>query len=145
MNLSPFKWMCAAWLFAIFSSTLSKSPVLPIFAVHLGAKASEVGIIAAVSTLAGIAFSIPAGMLSDRFGRKTMLIVAGVVFASAPAMYLFTTGIWPLAVIRSCHAWRRRFSCRLPWHMFQTCTRSPRGRNWVGFQQQPFWAGLWHP
>jgi MFS family permease len=103
MSLSPFKLMCAAGLFAIFSSTLSKSPVLPLFAVHLGATASEVGIIAAVSTLAGIAFSIPAGMLSDRFGRKTMLIAAGVVFASAPAMYLFTTGIWPLAVIRFYH------------------------------------------
>lgn len=103
MILSPFKLMCAAGFFAIFSSTLSKSPVLPLFAVHLGATASEVGIIAAVSTLAGIAFSIPAGMLSDRFGRKTMLTAAGVVFASAPAMYLFTTGIWQLAVIRFYH------------------------------------------
>ena len=103
MSLSPFKVMCAAGLFAIFSSTLSKSPVLPLFAVHLGATAPEVGIIAAVSTLAGIAFSIPAGILSDRFGRKTMLIAAGVVFASAPAMYLFTSGIWPLAAIRFYH------------------------------------------
>jgi MFS family permease len=103
MNLNPFKLICAAGLFAIFSSTLSKSPVLPLFAVHLGATASEVGIIAAVSTLSGIAFSIPAGMLSDRFGRKTMLIAAGVVFASAPAMYLLTTGIWPLATIRFYH------------------------------------------
>lgn len=103
MILSPFKLMCAAGLFAIFSSTLSKSPVLPLFAVHLGATASEVGIIAAVSTLAGIAFSIPAGMLSDRLGRKTMLTAAGVVFASAPAMYLFTTGIWQLATIRFYH------------------------------------------
>ena len=42
-------------------------------------------------------------MLSDRFGRKTMLIAAGVVFASAPAMYLFTTGIWQLATIRFYH------------------------------------------
>lgn len=103
MNLSLFKLMCAAGLFAILSSTLSKSPVLPLFAVHLGATASEVGVIAAVSTLAGIAFSIPAGMLSDRFGRKTMLIAAGVVFASAPAMYLFTSGIWQLAIIRFYH------------------------------------------
>jgi len=103
MSLSPLKLMCAGGLFAIFSSTLSKSPVLPLFAVHLGATASEVGVIAAVSTLAGIAFSIPAGMLSDRFGRKTMLTAAGVVFASAPAMYLFTRGIWQLAAIRFYH------------------------------------------
>jgi MFS family permease len=103
MSLSPFKLMGAAGLLAIFSSTLSKSPVLPLFAVHLGATASEVGISAAIATLAGIAFSIPAGMLSDRFGRKTMLIAAGVVFASAPAMYLFTSGIWQLATIRFYH------------------------------------------
>jgi MFS transporter, DHA1 family, multidrug resistance protein len=77
--------------------------VLPLFAVHLGATAFEVGIIAAISTLAGIALSIPAGMLSDRFGRKTMLVSAGVVFASAPAMYLFTSGIWQLAAIRFYH------------------------------------------
>jgi MFS transporter, DHA1 family, multidrug resistance protein len=103
MNLSPFKLMCTAGFFAIFSSTLSKSPVLPLFAAHLGATASGVGIVAAVSTLAGVAFSIPAGMLSDRFGRKTMLIAAGVVFASAPLLYLFTRQIWQLAAVRFYH------------------------------------------
>jgi MFS transporter, DHA1 family, multidrug resistance protein len=103
MRPSTFKQMCAAGLFGIFSSTLSKSPVLPIFAVHLGATPSEVGIIAAISTLAGIALSIPAGVLSDRLGRKTMLVLAGIVFASAPAMYLFATGNWQLAAIRFYH------------------------------------------
>ena len=103
MKPSTFKLMCAAGLFAIFSSTLSKSPVLPIFAVHLGATASEVGIIAAISTLAGICLSIPAGLLSDRFGRKAMLVAGGVVFASAPAMYLSATGIWQLTAIRFYH------------------------------------------
>jgi MFS transporter, DHA1 family, multidrug resistance protein len=103
MNASPFKLMCAAGLFAIFSTTLSKSPVLPLFATHLGASASGVGAIAAVSTLAGIAFSIPAGLLSDRLGRKTMLAAAGIVFASAPALYLFTSQIWQLAAVRFYH------------------------------------------
>jgi len=103
MNLSPFKLMCTAGFFAIFSSTLSKSPVLPLFAAHLGATASGVGMVAAVSTLAGVAFSIPAGMLSDRFGRKTMLIAAGVVFASAPLLYLFTRQIWQLGAVRFYH------------------------------------------
>jgi DHA1 family multidrug resistance protein-like MFS transporter len=103
MILSPFKLICAAGFFAIFSSTLSKSPVLPLFATHLGATASWVGIVAAVSTLSGVAFSIPAGVLSDRFGRKTMLIAAGVVFASAPLFYLFAKEIWQLAAVRFYH------------------------------------------
>lgn len=101
--MSPFKLMCSAGLFAIFSSTLSKSPVLPLFASHLGATASGVGVVAAISTLAGIVFSIPAGLLSDRFGRKTMLMAAGVVFASAPAVYLFTNHLWQLAAVRFYH------------------------------------------
>jgi MFS family permease len=103
MNPSTFTLMCGAGLFGIFSSTVSKSPVLPIFATHLGATPAEVGIIAAISTLAGIGVSIPAGALSDRFGRKAMLVTAGVVFASAPAMYLLPIGIWQLAAIRFYH------------------------------------------
>jgi MFS family permease len=89
--------------FAIFSSTISKSPVLPLFVDSLEASASQIGAVAAVSTLAGILFSIPAGLLSDRFGRKKMLLAAGIVFASAPALYLFTAHIWQLAVIRFYH------------------------------------------
>lgn len=103
MTLGAFPLICGAGLFAIFSSTLSKSPVLPIFAAHLGASASEIGSIAAISTLAGIGVSIPAGVLSDRLGRKAMLVTAGVVFASAPLLYLFPIGIWQLAAIRFYH------------------------------------------
>jgi MFS family permease len=62
-----------------------------------------VGVVAALSTLAGIAFSIPAGLLSDRLGRKTMLVAGGVVFASAPVFYLFTTNLWQLAAVRFYH------------------------------------------
>jgi MFS family permease len=103
MRLSPFHWLCGAGLLAVFSSTLSKSPVLPLFAVHLGAAASEVGMVAAASTLAGIAFSIPAGMLSDRLGRRRMLLAAGAVFASAPALYFVAGSLWQLAAIRLYH------------------------------------------
>jgi MFS family permease len=59
--------------------------------------------VASVSTWAGILFSIPAGLLSDRFGRKTMLTAAGFIFASAPAMYLITTHIWQLVALRFYH------------------------------------------
>jgi len=89
--------------FAIYSSTMAKSPVLPLFATHLGATASGVGLVAAISPMAGIAFSIPAGLLSDRFGRRAMLLAAGVIFASAPALYLFTSGLWQLGAIRLYH------------------------------------------
>ena len=67
--MTPFLTLCLTGFLAIFSSTLSKSPVLPLFAAHLGAGPSGVGMVAAVSAFTGIIASIPAGMLSDRWGR----------------------------------------------------------------------------
>ena len=78
MRSSPFILLCTTGLFAIFSSTVSKSPVLPLFATHLGAGPLGVGIIASVSAVTGIAASIPAGTLSDKFGRKKMLIFSAI-------------------------------------------------------------------
>ncbi len=103
MKFSPFILLCTTGLFAIFSSTISKSPVLPLFASHLGADPSGVGIVASVSALTGIISSIPSGILSDRWGRKRMLILSAVVFATAPFFYLLVTEIWQLAIIRFYH------------------------------------------
>jgi MFS family permease len=63
----------------------------------------EVGIVAAVSTLAGILFSIPAGVFSDRWGRRTMLLVSGLIFASAPFLYLVVANIFQLGLVRFYH------------------------------------------
>jgi MFS family permease len=74
--------------FAIFSTTLSKNPVLPLFSQVLGAGDVIIGLIAAVSPLAGILFSFPVGVLSDHLGRRRLLIASGVIFLSAPLLYL---------------------------------------------------------
>ncbi|RPI36383.1 MAG: MFS transporter, partial [Methanoregulaceae archaeon] len=74
--------------FAIFSTTLSKNPVLPLFSQALGAGDMVIGLVAAVSPLAGILFSFPVGVLSDHLGRRRLLIASGVVFVSAPLLYL---------------------------------------------------------
>jgi MFS transporter, DHA1 family, multidrug resistance protein len=103
MKSSPFTLLCAAGFFSIFSSTISKSPVLPLFAAHLGADSSGVGFVASVSSFAGIIASIPAGMLSDKFGRKKLLMFSLFIFATAPFAYLFVAELWQLAVIRFYH------------------------------------------
>jgi MFS family permease len=77
--------------FAIFSTTISKNPVLPLFSQAIGADDAVIGLIAAVSPLAGILFSFPIGVLSDHIGRRKLLIASGVVFLSAPLFYLLIT------------------------------------------------------
>ena len=85
--------------FAIFSTTISKNPVLPLFSQSLGADDAVIGLIAAVSPLAGILFSFPVGVLSDHIGRRRLLIASGVVFLSAPLFYLFITDpLWLIPV-----------------------------------------------
>ena len=74
--------------FAIFSTTISKNPVLPLFSHALGADDAVIGLVAAVSPLAGILFSFPVGVISDHLGRRRLLIASGIVFLSAPLLYL---------------------------------------------------------
>lgn len=103
MRLDTFRLLCITGLLAIFSSTISKSPVLPLFAAHLGADPSGVGFAASVSAFAGVAFSIPAGLLSDRLGRRRMLIFSACIFAFAPFLYLKVNTILQLAAVRFFH------------------------------------------
>lgn len=87
----------------IFSSTISKSPVLPLFAAHLGADPAGVGAVAAVSAFTGVLMSLPAGLLSDKLGRRSLLLISALVFASAPFLYLAIDGVWQLGMVRFYH------------------------------------------
>ena len=102
-EFSPFWLLCGLGLCAIFSSTMAKSPVLPLFAQHLGAGKADIGLIAAASTIIGIFTNLPAGALSDVWGRKRVILVAALVFASAPFLYFFVTTPWQLVVVRVYH------------------------------------------
>jgi MFS family permease len=88
---------------AIFSSTLSKTPVLPLFAQSLHASPAEIGWIVMASTLPGILISFPAGALSDYLGSRRLLLASLVVFATAPFLYLLIHSAWQLMAVRFYH------------------------------------------
>lgn len=88
---------------AIFSSTISKSPILPIFAKSLGANDAQTGWIASASTVPGILISYVAGDLADRLGYRKILIGSLLIFASAPFLYLLVQNPLELAVVRFYH------------------------------------------
>lgn len=88
---------------AIFSSTLSKTPVLPLFAASLDATPAEIGWIVMASTLPGILISYPAGALSDHLGKRRVLLASLFVFASAPFLYLVIETAWQLMAVRFYH------------------------------------------
>src|SRR4030067_2926425 len=90
-KLSPFLLLCIMGGLAIFSSTMAKNPVLPLFIRSMGVPVSTVGFIAAASTVVGVLVSLPAGILSDIIGRRRVMLMAAIVFATAPFLYLLVT------------------------------------------------------
>jgi len=100
---SIFLTLCIMGLFAILSSTMSKSPVLKPFSLSLETPTDLTGFVAAASTIPGILISLPVASLSDIYGRKKFLLISGFVFASAPFLYLLITVWWQLILVRFYH------------------------------------------
>lgn len=82
--------LSAVGALAYCSYAMCRSPVLPLFARELGASPAAVGLIVAASTLTGVVLKLPAGVLSDVVGRRTMLLVGATIFAVLPLGYLAT-------------------------------------------------------
>lgn len=103
IKLSPFLVLCIMGGLAIFSSTMAKNPALPLLIRSMGVPVSTVGFIAAASTVVGIVVSLPAGILSDIIGRRRVILMASIVFATAPFLYLLITSPWQLVLVRIYH------------------------------------------
>lgn len=82
--------ICCGIAFASYLGSYMRIPVVPLFATSLGASAWEVGIINAAFLLMSGALSIPVGILSDRWGRK-LLILAGLAISTATSFLLFAS------------------------------------------------------
>jgi len=82
---------------------MSKSPTLPLLAESLGISPAAIGFIASTSTIVGIFVNVIAGVLSDKYGRRILLIAGGAVFATAPLLYLFVRNPLQLAAVRAYH------------------------------------------
>lgn len=101
--LSPFTSLCTVGFFARLSYALARSPVLPLFALYLGAGPEAIGFAVGISTVTGIFFKLPSGALSDVIGRKRTMLIGLVVFAVMPFTYLFVNDYQLLIVIRFIH------------------------------------------
>ena len=80
--------LCAAGFVAYCSYAICRTPLLPLFARELGAGPSLIGFVMGASTLTGIVLKLPAGALSDTFGRRRLLFAGALVFATLPFTYL---------------------------------------------------------
>ncbi len=78
-------------------------PVMPLYAVHLGAREAHVGLIMGSFALAAMVPRPLAGELADRIGRRPFVLLGTVIFALAPLGYAAAGTVPALVLLRVFH------------------------------------------
>jgi MFS family permease len=104
INLTnPLTGICLTGFLARASYSLARTPVLALFALSFGVGPEAVGFAVAISTVTGIFFKMPSGVISDVIGKKRTLIAGLCVFAFVPLAYLFINNYETLVIVRFFH------------------------------------------
>jgi multidrug resistance protein len=88
---------------AVFTDMMVYSlviPVLPSYALSLGADELTIGVIFGVFSVALLVFSIPLGLLSDRTGRQPVMVAGMLSLAAATVVFAFSANIYVLIAAR---------------------------------------------
>ena len=72
--------------------------VVPLYLAALGYNAMHIGLMFAIVAMASAVMAALTGILSDRFGRKALLIVISLMTAAGGAVFAFATGFIVLTV-----------------------------------------------
>lgn len=100
---TPIPGLYAIGFLARASYALARTPVLALFAASLGASPEAIGFVVAISTVTGIFFKMPAGVVADVIGKTRTLFIGLAVFAIVPFAYLFVSSYSALVIVRFLH------------------------------------------
>ena len=76
------------------------APIFPLYAIGLGASYTLLGFIISVYGAVQLITQIPIGRLSDRRGRKPLIILGLLAFTVLPPLYIYATSAYLLIPIR---------------------------------------------
>jgi MFS family permease len=98
LPLPPLFWR-AAWLIAFFTLAASSDTFLLLKAKEIGMSAGWLPVLWAFSNAVKSAFSMWGGGLSDRFGRRRLMLGAWTLYAACYAGFAFVSSLWPLVAL----------------------------------------------
>ncbi len=76
-------------------------PIVPLFVKHeLGRNDVAVGLAVGAFSLGAVILRPFAGRIGDRFGRRVLIVVGGVIVGSAGLLYLLASALVPLVLVR---------------------------------------------
>ncbi len=102
-TMNPFVRIGIQGFFFWLAYDLSRFPVIPLYAQHLGLTPQMIGVAVAASTITGIFGKFLAGGLSDSLGRRALMVTACLVATITPLFYLFTDSGTTLIALRFLH------------------------------------------
>jgi MFS family permease len=100
-----------SWILFFLSASVGVSmiglgiiwPLVPVYAVQLGAGGFQVGLIIASFNIARTFTNQPIGRLSDRWGRKPFILLGLFLYATISLLYVRATGVEALVFVRTFH------------------------------------------
>ncbi len=100
-----------AWILFFLSASVGVAmiglgiiwPLVPVYAVELGASGFQVGLIIAVFNVARAILNPFSGRLSDRWGRKPFIIVGLFLYGLVSVFYVMALTVESLIVVRIIH------------------------------------------
>ena len=76
------------------------SPILPLYAQTFAASATEIGIVFTAFSISRALLGPFVGRLSDRVGRRPLILGGLLVYAAVSVLYAFAGSLWTLAAYR---------------------------------------------
>lgn len=90
----------SAFVFTLMFAIGMATPVEPLYASGLGASWTEIGLMGTSWGLTLMLLGILSGKLSDRFGRKPLLVASGGLSALAALLYLVSSTVVQVILLR---------------------------------------------
>ena len=88
------------FIFALMFAIGIATPIVPLYASSLGASWTEIGLIGTSWGVTLMLLAIVSGRMSDRYGRKTLLITSGLLSVVAAFLYLVSSTVLQVILIR---------------------------------------------
>ncbi|MHB1041951.1 MAG: MFS transporter [Eubacteriales bacterium] len=95
--------ICFFGTFLLYCSVYFLIPVLPLYLDSIGKSRSETGVIIGSFSATSIILRPMVGRLMDRWPKKALMVCGAIIFLAAPPLYLLSTSVAALILIRLFH------------------------------------------
>ncbi|HYB84641.1 MAG TPA: MFS transporter [archaeon] len=90
----------SAFVFGLMFASGMSGTVVPLYGASLGASWTEIGLMGTSWGATYMILAIPTGRMSDRFGRKPLLIGSGALSVLAALLYLVSATVFQVILVR---------------------------------------------